>query len=261
MRVPTPNGDIHVEVAGPHGAPVLLLLHAFPLHGGMWSAQIDALGATRRIVVPDFRGFGRSGPGDGQYALDFFVDDVFAVLDAAGAGGPVTACGCSMGGYVLLRAVEREPERFGALVLADTKASADDNEGKLKRLGAVRALREKGAEAYAESFAGGALGRDTRARRPEVVERLKGMVRSNPVLGMVGAQLAMAARTDTSHILSRILVPTLVVAGEQDTLIPPEVSRDMAERIPGARFEAIPEAGHLPPLEAPEAFNRALLAL
>lgn len=261
MRVPTPSGEIHVEVAGPDAAPVLLLLHAFPLHAGMWSAQIDALRATRRIVAPDFRGFGRSDPGDGQYALDFFVDDVFAALDAAGAGRRVAACGCSMGGYVLLRAVEREPGRFGALMLVDTKASADDNEAKLKRFDAVRALRDEGAEAYAESFADGALGRTTKARRAEVVERVKAMVRSHPVRGMVGAQLAMAARTDTTHVLSSLSIPTVVVTGEEDALIPPDVAEEMARRIPGARFEVLPGVGHLPPLEAPEAFNRALLAL
>jgi 3-oxoadipate enol-lactonase len=75
---------------------------------------------------------------------------------------------------------------------------------------------------------------------------------------MVGAQLAMAARTDTTGVLGGIHVPTLVVVGEEDALIPPDVSREMAARIPGARLEVLPGAGHLAPLEVPDAFNRAL---
>jgi len=255
---------VHVEVSGPAGAPVLLLLHAFPLHGGMWAAQVDALSGAWRVVVPDFRGFGGFGgsdPGDGQYAIDFMVDDVLAVLDTKELGlraGPIAACGCSMGGYVLLRAVERAPERFRALVLADTKSGADDDAGKLKRFAAVRTIREKGVAAYAIAFAEAALGPTTRAKRTEVARRVVSMVRSSPMTGLVGAQLAMAARTDTTGALSGIAVPTLVVVGGEDPIIPPDVCREMAARIPGARLEVIPEAGHLPPMEASDAFNAAL---
>lgn len=260
MKVRSEGLELHVESRGPPEAPSVVLLHAFPLHGGMWEAQLDALARDWRVLVPDVRGFGRSSVGDGQYAIDFFVDDLFAVLDATArhAGEPVVACGLSMGGYVLLRALEREPARFRAIVLADTKAAADDDGGKLKRLAAVRMLKQRGASAYAASFARGALGPTTRDRRPEVVRRVEAIVHANPVAGMVGAQLAMAARTDTTASLAEIRIPTLVVVGAEDPITPPPVARDLAERIRNARFEAIPGAGHLPPLEAAEPFNQAL---
>lgn len=260
MKIAAEGAELHVHVAGPQDGPVLLLLHAFPLHGGMWAAQVEALLGEWRVVVPDFRGFGQSDVGDGQYAIDFYADDLFKLLEAPALAleGPVVACGLSMGGYVLLRAVEREPDRFRALVLADTRSGADDDEGRLKRLAAVRTLRRHGAAAYATSFAESAVGRSTREHRPEVVEAVKAMARANPVAGMVGAQLAMAARTDTTASLARIDVPTLVVVGEEDTLTPPDLSREMAGRIGGARLEVLPGAGHLTSVEAPEAFNRAL---
>jgi 3-oxoadipate enol-lactonase len=260
VKIAVEDADLRVHVEGSPDAPVLVLLHAFPLHGGMWSAQAKALADRWRVVVPDFRGFGESDVGQGQYAMDFFVDDLFAILDAPELAieQPVVACGLSMGGYVLLRAVEREPKRFRALILADTKTGADNDEGKLKRFDAIRAIRQKGADAYANTFADGALGPTTKSTRPNVVKQVKDMVRSNPVAGMIGAQLAMAARTDTTAVLPKVAVPTLVVVGADDALTPPELSKQMAAKIPGARLEILPGTGHLPALEVPEAFNQAL---
>ena len=261
MKIAVEGANLWVHTEGPADAPALVLLHAFPLHGAMWSATVKEFAKDWRLLAPDFRGFGRSDVGHGQYAIDFYADDLFAILDAPGLRAPqqpVVACGLSMGGYVLLRAVEREPDRFRALVLADTRANADDDAGKLKRLGAIRTLRQKGAAAYADAFADGALGATTKSTRPNVVEEVKDMVRSNQVAGMIGAQLAMAARTDTTAALPKISVPTLVVVGAEDALTPPDASKQMAALIPGARLEVLPGVGHLPPLEAPDAFHPAL---
>jgi 3-oxoadipate enol-lactonase len=260
VKIAVEGIDLRVHVEGSPDAPVLVLLHAFPLHGGMWSAQVKALADRWRVIVPDFRGFGGSDVGQGQYAIDFFADDLFAILDAPtlGVAQPIVACGLSMGGYVLLRAVEREPDRFRALILADTRSGADNDEARLKRLGAVRTMKEKGAAGYADVFADGALGPATKSNRPEVVQQVKEIVRGNPVVGMIGAQLAMASRTDTTAALPKIKVPTLVVVGADDALTPPDASKQMAAQIPGARLEILPGVGHLPPLEAPDAFNQAL---
>ena len=226
----------------------------------MWGAQVEALADRWRLIVPDFRGHGASEVGDGQYAIDFLADDLFTMLYAPemAVPGPVVACGLSMGGYVLLRAWEREPQRFRALVLADTRSGGDPDAGRLKRFDAVRALRRQGAAAYAESFVSTGLGRTTLGERPEVVQKVKEMVRPSSVIGLVGAQLTMAARTDTTASLARMDLPVLVVVGEEDGLTPPEVAREMAGRIPGARLDILPGAGHLTPLEAPAEFNRSL---
>ena len=247
-----------MRLHGPERGPPVVLLHGFPLHGGMWVGQREALAGRWRLIVPDLRGHGASDVGDGQYAMDFLADDLFAVLEATTAK-PVVGCGLSMGGYVLLRAWEREPVRFRALVLADTRSTADPDAGRLKRLDAVRALRREGLATYADAFVGTALGVTTRTERPAVVEVVKAMIRSNPVAGLVGAQLAMAARTDTTPALAGITVPTLVVVGGEDELTPPDVARELADHVPGARLVTIPRAGHLTPLESPAEFNAALV--
>jgi len=151
LDVQAEGAQLHVRVAGPEDVPGLVLLHGFPLHGGMWDDHVDRWAKRWRVIVPDFCGHGRSEVGDGQYTIDFFVDDLLAVLDAA-ADGPVVACGLSIGGYVLLRALEREPARFRGLIV-DTRSSADNDAGKLKRVEAMRTLRERGAAGYyAEAF-------------------------------------------------------------------------------------------------------------
>jgi 3-oxoadipate enol-lactonase len=258
-EVQADGASLHVRLAGPEKAPALVLLHGFPLHGGMWDAQVDALAKKWRVIVPDFRGHGKSEVGDGQYAMDFLADDLFAVLDAT-SDGPVVACGLSMGGYVLLRAVERDRGRFRALVLADTRSGNDRDDVRLKRLEGVRILRAKGAAGYADAFVKTALGKTTHAKRPEVVEAVKAMVSGNDPVGLVGAMLAMASRTDTTEMLADLHMPTLVVVGDEDALTPPGHSRELATRIPGARLVLIPGAGHLTPLEAPGEFTDALKA-
>ena len=254
------GATLHVKARGYQDHPVLMLLHAFPLHGEMWAAQVEAFWKKWRVVVPDCRGFGQSEPGSGQYAIDFFVDDLFTVMDnrKLGVEQPVVAGGCSMGGYVLLRAMEREPQRFRGLILVDTRSTADTDEGKLKRVDAIRTIRQKGPGAYAAGFADSALGAKTKQQRPKVVEAVKTMAAAGSATAMVGAQLAMAARTDTTAALEKFAVPTLVIVGEEDALTPPDASKAMVERLPNATLEIIPGAGHLSPMEDPEAFNAAL---
>jgi len=256
-EVQVPGATLHVRVAGPEDAPPLVLLHAFPLDGRMWDAHVEEWAKSWRVIVPDVRGHGRSEAGDGQYAIDFFADDLFAVLDAT-ARGPVVACGISMGGYVLLRAAEREPDRFRGLVLVDTRSAGDLDAGRVKRFDAVRVIRDEGPAAYADMFVKTALGRSTREERPEVVEAVRSAVAAGNARGMIGAQLAMAARTDTTDALEGIRVPALVIVGDEDTLTPTSSALEMATRISGARLVVIPGAGHLTPLEAPEEFGAAV---
>ena len=251
------GATLHVQLAGPEGALPVLLLHAFPLSGRMWAPQVAALSHRYRLVAPDFRGHGRSDAGDGQYTIELLVDDLLAVLDTL-ALDTVVGCGLSMGGYVLLRAVERSPGRFRALVLADTRTAADDDAGKLARAATIEALKREGAAPFAERFVRRLLGPTTLSSRPDVVAEVTGIIRDNGVTGMCGALLAMAGRTDTGAVLPRVRVPTLVVVGEEDGLTPPEEARRMASSTPGAELVVIPRAGHLSSMESPDDFGRGL---
>jgi 3-oxoadipate enol-lactonase len=257
-KVPSSGVTLHVERAGAKGAPAVVLLHAFPLSTRMWRPQIDALSGRYDVIAADHRGFGESEAGDGQYTIELFVDDLFTVLDHLHLER-VVACGLSMGGYVLLRALEREPARFQGVVLADTRSQADDDAGKLARAASIRAIKSDGVESFAEQFSKKLIGPTSLARRTELRDEVGDMIRRNQVLPICGALLALAARTDTTEALRKLQVPALIVVGEEDTITPPAQSHAMAQAAPGAKLVEIPEAGHLSNLENPDAFNRALL--
>lgn len=253
----TPGVRLAVEERGPPDAPAIVLLHGFPLSRAAWEPQLVSLSSAFRLLAPDARGAGASDLGDGQTTMETLVEDLFTVLDAL-RPGPVVGCGLSMGGYVLLRALEREPERFGAAVLCDTRSGADSDEGRVARAAAIRRIREEGVPAFADAFLPSVLAPGTRERDPALVDRLRRLIVSNAPAGLCGLLLAMATRTDTSPSLGRVAVPTLVVCGSEDALTPPAEARALAARIPDARFAEIPGAGHLSNVEAPGAFDRAL---
>jgi len=257
VRVEVDGLGLHVRRRGPDGALPLVLLHGFPFSGAMWAPQLEGLSERRDVVAPDIRGHGRSDPGDGQVTIELFVDDLLRVLDHLRIG-PVVGCGLSMGGYVLLRALEREPGRFLGAVLADTRPGADDDAAKLARAEAVRSLRTEGAGPLAERLVPRVLGPTTLSSRPAVVRAVTDMILANPVRGMAGALLAMAARTDTTHVLPGLLMPVLAIAGEEDALTPPDEARRMAKAAPDGRLVVIAGAGHVSSLERPDAFNDAL---
>lgn len=242
---------------GPEDALPVVFIHGFPFSHRMWEPQLRAFSDDFRLVAYDIRGHGQSPVGDGQYTIELFVDDLFGLLDRLEIE-EVVGCGLSMGGYVLLRALEREPERFGGVVLCDTRSEADTDEGRLKRVAAIRALKGEGASAYADTFLPLVLAPETLDARPEIVAAVREMIAANPVEGMVGAQIAMAARTDTTDLLRQIEAPTLVIVGERDELTPPATAREMAQRIPGAGVTVVSRAGHLSNLENPDGFNDAL---
>lgn len=251
-----PGRPIHD--AGARDKLPVVFLHAFPLHSGQWDAQREALRSRARVVSLDARGFGTSPPSATGYLLEHLVDDLFAALDALSIRSALL-CGLSMGGYVALRAVERDPARVRGLVLADTQAAADSNEAKLGRAEALRKLWREGRESFAEANLKRALSPHTFERAPEVVERAKAMVLEASDEAIAAALAALATRTDLSESLSRIAVPTRVIVGSDDVITPPKVARALAAQIPGADVHELEHAGHLSNLEAPEAFNRLLI--
>jgi pimeloyl-ACP methyl ester carboxylesterase len=247
------NALAHADVG--NGLPVVLL-HAFPLNRTMWEPQIAALFGECRCIVPDLRGFGDS-PKSGPYSMDVMADDVIALLDALQIERAVVG-GLSMGGYVALNLVRRYRPRVRALLLADTRAPADTPEGRQKRDELIAVARSEGAAAVAEKQITGLIGKSTREKQPELVDRIRGVMAGESVDGIVGALEAMKGRADSTALLATIDIPTLVVVGEEDVVTPPKEARAMHEQIRGSRLEIIPGAGHLSNIERPAAFNAAL---
>jgi pimeloyl-ACP methyl ester carboxylesterase len=243
----------HADVG--RGLPVVLL-HAFPFNSSMWEPQIAPLFGACRCIVPDLRGFGDS-PQSGPYTMDRHADDVGALLDALQIEQAVIA-GLSMGGYVALALWRRHRQRIRALVLADTRASADTPEAGQKRLDLITVARTQGVDAVIDKQLPGLIGKSTREKQPDLVQRIRSIMARSTVDGIVGGLEAMRTRADSTPLLAGIDVPALIVVGDEDAITPAKDARAMHEAIPNSRLEVIPEAGHLSNLERPAAFNTAL---
>jgi pimeloyl-ACP methyl ester carboxylesterase len=120
----------------------------------MWQSQIQMLNESYRVVAYDLRGQGRSDTGDGQFTIEFLVDDLIALLDILKLKSAVL-CGLSMGGYVALRASERYPDRVSGLILCDTKSEADTNESKLARTESIKAVKKDGVRSLRRTSCAG----------------------------------------------------------------------------------------------------------
>ncbi|MDQ2669220.1 MAG: alpha/beta fold hydrolase [Gemmatimonadota bacterium] len=248
VRRMTVNGvSLAVDVRGDATMPALLLVHGFPLDRTMWAPLLDALDGTFRIA-PDLRGFGRSDAPDLGYSMATYADDLVALLDSLGVDRAVI-CGLSMGGYIAFELARRSRERLLGLVLMDTRADADSPEARRNRDATAQQARERGPAPIADAM----MGRLLSERTPRVLaERVRAMIMHTPVAGLTGALGAMRDRADSTPLLGELDgIRTLVVVGEDDSITPPAVAREMAAGIPGARLEVISGAAHLPPLEQP----------
>ncbi|MBX0327781.1 alpha/beta hydrolase [Oscillochloris sp. ZM17-4] len=236
-----------------HG-PAILLVHAFPLAGAMWRPQLEALQGEYRLIAPDLRGFGGSDAPPGPYTMDQQADDLAALLDHLGLAR-ATVCGLSMGGYIALAFMRRHAARARALVLADTKAGADSDDGRAGREANARLAEAEGAAAIADKMIPGLVAPDA---GQAVRDDLRAMIIANTPAGIAGALRGMALRPDSFEVLPTIAVPTLVVVGELDGLTPPAEARAISMAIPGSAVAVIPGVGHLSSMEASEAFTAAL---
>jgi 3-oxoadipate enol-lactonase len=237
--------------------PPIVLIHGFPFSSEMWKPQIEFLKERYRVISYDIRGHGNTDDGDGQYTIELFVDDLIALLDNLKVK-KVVLCGLSMGGYIALRAVERNPERVSSLILCDTGPQADSNDVKLRRFANMKAVKTKGVKAFAEGFVKAVFRPESFESRPHEVEAIRSMIESNSEMGICGTLLALACRTDTTESLDLIRVPTLIMVGEEDKICPPKLSELMDSRISNSEIHILADAAHMSNLETTEEFNEHL---
>ena len=238
--------------AGTAGAPTVVLLHSLGTDGTIWRDQVAALESTHSVLVPDARGHGRSGEGHPS-SLDDWVDDLEQTLDAAGAGN-VTLVGLSMGGVQALAFAVAHPDRVDGLLVADSFAELgpDAAAAKVKTLG--DRAREQGMAALADEYVAETF---TRSPLPEAAEWVRRAIAGMSAAAYADAvRVCFGARLD-AH-LGSIRAPTLVTWGADDAKTPRQLSEALVDGIPGSWLAEVPDAGHLAPLENPEAFNALL---
>jgi len=245
--------ELHVREAG-SGLPVVLL-HAFPLSSAMWMDQRNGLAEVARVVTPDLRGFGGSQLGHDDPSLDHVADDVAAMLDRMSLSTVVLG-GLSMGGYAAMAFARRHPQRLRALVLADTKATADPTPAREKRERiAARLDAESATDALVDEVLPALCGPTTLRERPLVLGRVKGLVEAAPPLAAAWAQRAMAARPDSLDTLGSLQVPALVLRGDEDELSTQADAEAMVDALADAHLEVLAGSGHLSAVEVPAEFT------
>jgi len=239
----------------------VVLLHGFPLDRTLWDAQKQALSRRYHVITPDLPGHGQSPRLPDPPTIDGMADAVNDLLDTNGVTRPVVLGGLSMGGYVALSFASRHHERLRALMLFDTKSAADTPEAAAGRERSARAIDASGSiDNLIDAMVPKLFAESTRTARPALLSATERLMRSTDPASVSAALRAMAVRADRTAELTRITVPCLVCAGEQDAISPPEEMREIARRLPNGRFVSIPDAGHLTPIENPEAVTEAIEA-
>jgi len=237
-----------------NGVP-LLLIHAFPLDRTLWRAQIAGLASLYRVIAPDLRGFGQSSETAGEaVSMDQYAADLKSLLDSLNIKQAVVG-GISMGGYIALAFYAQYADRVKGLLLANTRATPDSEEGKQLRLTNAQRIGETGSGFLIEAMAPQMLGS---AAKAEIEIAVRNMMLRQRAPGLMSALRGMAARPDRTSLLRFATAPVLIITGTEDKLIPPADSEAMQSLIPNSILVNIPEAGHLSNIDKTDAFNQAV---
>jgi len=255
MRFSSDDAEIFYTVMG--DGPPVVLLHPFPANHKIWLPAAELLAGRYRLIVPDLRGHGQSTPGNGPATMQKHTSDLVRLAEASGVGKAVYA-GVSIGGYILFELWRRHRDRVSGLILCDTRAGADTDEGRANRLKASDDVEKQGPVPFIDSMIPKLLGDTTRTTRPDLVERARKMMLEASVAGIAAVQRGMAARPDSTADLKTINVPTLVIVGAEDTLTPLGEAESMQRQIAGSRLQVIPRAGHYAVFEQHEAAGKAI---
>ncbi|HWY23158.1 MAG TPA: alpha/beta fold hydrolase [Candidatus Acidoferrum sp.] len=255
QQVKSSDVEIVYRVLG-EGPPVILL-HPFPANHEFWLPVAQSLATRYLVILPDLRGHGDSGRGEGPATMDKHASDIARVMDDADIGrAPLV--GVSIGGYALFEFWRSHRGRVAALGLCNTKAPADSAEARAGRLQAADDVLERGTELFFQSMIPRLLGKTTREMRPDLIEGALRMMRRMSPEDVAQVQRGMAERPDSVDTLKNINVPTLLVTGEEDILTGVNEAELMRQHIAGSQLRVIPKAGHYSPWEQPEEVGKLL---
>ncbi|MFP6674240.1 MAG: alpha/beta fold hydrolase [Pirellulaceae bacterium] len=251
-----PENKLHCHGCGT-GKPIVWV-HGFPLDHTMWQYQYEELTEFRSLAV-DLRGFGRSDMPVDQLSLGQMAEDVNDLLEVTIPEQPFVYVGLSMGGYIAWQFLQQPArQRLSALILCDTRAAADSEEMRRARRLTARRVLEEGPTVIADPMLEKLFAPSTVERREDRVRATREVMMATGSPAIAAALQAMADRPDATDLLAQIDVPTLLICGREDQITAASEMATMAERIPGACLEVIPDAGHMSPLEQPESVNRII---
>ncbi len=236
----------------------LIFIHGFPFDKSSWEPQMTALKKTQRVIAYDIRGFGGSSAGNEKVSISLFADDLVRFMEALEIEKAIV-CGSSMGGYILLNAVQRYASRFEALILTDTQCIADKEEVREKRRITIADIETKGLKSFTEGFLQNIFTQKSLDTDTDLVQSVRNIILSTPPETVTNTLAALADRCETCSMLKEISVPTRIICGREDKVTPLFQSEVMRSEIAGATLHVIEHAGHVANLEKPNKFNKILL--
>jgi len=255
QHIVSDDAEIHYDIAG--SGPRVVLLHPFPAHHEFWLPLVKFLSSRYQLIMPDLRGHGESELGEGPATMQKHASDIARVMDAAGIDR-APLIGVSIGGYAIFEFWQRFRDRVRALVLSNTKASADNSQARAARIEAAEDVLKRGPGPFLESMLQRLLGETTRHSRPDLVEGAHRMMRKMSAEDVAGVQRGMADRPDSISTLKTIAVPTLIITGDEDTMTGLPEAEVMKQHIAGAQMKVVAKAGHYSPWEQPEEVGKML---
>jgi 3-oxoadipate enol-lactonase len=255
QRIRSDDAEIFYWTLG--DGPPVVLLHPFPVHHEFWLPVAETLSGRYRLILPDLRGHGESGVGEGPARMQKHSADLARVMDDIEVGR-ATMVGVSIGGYAIFEFWRKYRGRVAALGLCNTKAPADTPEARAGRIEAASDVLERGTEPFFESMIPKLFGKSTRANRPDLVDGALRMMRKMSPDDIAQVQRGMAERADSIETLKTIDVPTLLLTGDEDLMTGVNEAELMHQHISGSRVQVIPQAGHYSPWEQPEEAARLL---
>ena len=261
-RVELDNLSIAYDDEG-DGIPILCI-HGYPLNRQIWRPQWDGLANSFRVIAPDLRSHGdsfvrgSSNLREAIHTVDLMANDLALLLDAIGVSQPVVVNGLSMGGYVAFAFLRNYPSRVRALILTATRARPDSDVEKDNRRNAIQLAQTQGVAPVVDGMLRRLVSPETLSGKPGLVERIREIMLSSSVEGIIGDLKGMIDRPDARPMLAGIRVPVLILVGNDDQIIPLDEAQAMKDSISESSLETIKDAGHLLNMEQPETYNRTV---
>jgi 3-oxoadipate enol-lactonase len=243
----------HYVVEGPKDKASLVFANSLGSDLRIWDEVVGHFTNDFNVIRYDNRGHGLTDAPAPPYSLDDFVRDLVGLLDGLGIK-ETTVCGLSVGGLIAQGLAINYPDRVRALVLADTGmrigslASWEERIATVKESGLTKLVAPSMERWFTAAF---------REHRKVEVDGYANMLLRNPAHGYLGTCFALRD-ADLTDKTVKIQKPTLVLCGDQDVATPPDLGRELAQAIPGARFALIKDAAHLTSIEQPEAMAQQM---
>lgn len=239
---------LHVRVDGPRDGPAILFSNSLGTDLRIWDAVAEALKDHWLCIRMDKRGHGLSALGDAPITIERLAADALGVLDHLAIRRAVMV-GVSIGGLITQASYAARPDGFAGLMMCDTAAKIGTADTWQQR---IEMVASDGLDAMADTVLQRWFAPAFHRDRPVDLAGYRQMLTRTPAAGYAAACAAIRD-ADFSDLASRISVPCTVICGADDGATTPEVVSAFAASIPTARYVELPDVGHLPSLEAPEA--------